>query len=363
MAGVGRYVRRYGIDAVLASGLIVLAVMWLRPVSDVDGASLACAEVGREVTVKVVGIEPLRRRYAIAWLDGRPLVLYTDGKLPRGPEVSGAIELLGDPPARWLDRSLDFYPRMLDVRNGIGAAHRINLALLAALLLLPWGYRLYRWGWADRKPPFALQLEVAQPRLDATVAAALRRHGVLPYVLVFLACLVTLGPISGMIAANAVFGAHALLNVGDYMLVLFAACGALVSPLWLVPFVVWTIRRRGQLARVVRHGDITHGRVMRVVSSGGGLGGARGMRTHLWLSAQVGDETYLYKLSVSHCLIKRDAPTWAIPAFDVRMLVSGDERFAIVLSPTGTDHLAHRVQTAPGELREWPRAHVVERAE
>ena len=230
----------------------------------------------------------------------------------------------------------------------------IKLLVLSSCLVLVWIARLYRWRWPSRGPKLSTRLDVARPREDATVAAALRRYAVQRYLVWFFALTLLGIPPCALIFNLAVLdlGIAESTTAAESFAKFGIACAA-TAPILLVPFAVWVSRQCARLARLVRHGDLMPAQVTvaRVESVRRSFTGGRIHTIRARMMVSGGESVFEYAFAVPYiegndgAIEGNDgALLWARPGGMVRALTSGDERFAIVLSPTGSDHLAVRVR-------------------
>jgi hypothetical protein len=360
MGGSGRFVRRYGLELIVTCAILALAWRWLRPPPHVDGDGLSRARPGDIVEVTFERFEPIPyplygMPWTMGWLDGRTVVVRTGDGAPRELTVRGKLHALDDTDAharglasvRALDR---VYPWVLDLREaGHGLSTSMRVLCVVVFLFWVWAYRVYRWEWVERRPSLSSALEGARPRSDATVAAVLRRYAVLPYVMWLTVLVVIAMPIAAALVDETVLG-FARWADDDLPSPLgrFAIDCAVGAALWAVPFALWVVRRRRQLARVVRDGEIVVGRIGIADTKRGGI--------EVFVALAHG--AVRYRLRVPH-RPSAAVPVWALPGEPIRVLAAGDAAFAILLAPTGEEQVVDRIGPRRRARSRLPRARLV----
>ena len=340
MGGSARFVRRYGLELIVTCAVLMLAWRWLRPPPHVDGDGFSRARPGDLVEVTFARFEQMPyplygMPWTMGWLDGRTVVVRTGDGEPRELTVRGKLRELDDEHARWLVGLRPIggaYPWVLDLREaGHGLSTSMRVLCVVVFLFWVWAYRIYRWEWVERRPSLLCALAVARPRSDATVAAVLRRYAVLPYVLWLTVLVVIAMPIAAALVDETVLGFARLADDAlPPRLVRFAIDCAVGAALWAVPFALWVARRRRQLARVVRDGEIVVGQLAIATGTRGGL------------QVLVVLDHVRYRLRTPH-RPSAAVPVWALPGEPIRVLAAGDAAFAILLAPTGEEQLVYRV--------------------
>lgn len=269
------------------------------------------------------------------------LLLKTSGGPPGELTVWGRLREPQPATQRWLARKRKTgaqpYPLLLDISwLGHRTGRRVRAFSSVILMLVVWGYRLYRWQWPKRR----LALEGPVPRSDEVVRAAMRRHAVLRYVVVFILLVFTAIPVLVAVAAIAVFPSALWLTGGGALIL----C-AIVSPIWLVPFAIWVWRSWRRLARVVRHGDWVAGHIVEATTRGRRtLTRYKPYATKLTVQLPAGERSFTYRTVVPHDAMADGAPGWARPGVAVHAVTLADARYAIVVAPDGDDLLARRVR-------------------
>jgi hypothetical protein len=223
-----------------------------------------------------------------------------------------------------------------------------------------WLYRLYRWRRPARpgaaEPAFGSRLDAERPRSDALVAAVLWRHGTLRPALWFVVYAIFVMPVPALFVADYRYGTDAVLLAPFAP---FALGLALTAPVSGLPFFWWVRRRRGEIRRVVRHGEIIPGAVVWATVWGtpgiAGLLRFRASHATVDVAVSLGGGPRYYRFEV------QGPPEWGARGVAVRVLASSEERFAIVIAPTGQDYAAWAVRTSArgGKVAKLAAARVV----
>ena len=214
------------------------------------------------------------------------------------------------------------------------------LCFVAALVV-----RLYRWVWPDRVTLTQL-VEQARPRSRSVVATAVRLYAVRHQLGRMGLWLLLTVPVAAL-----VLNAYVLdVGVGDpdvsagQTLARFGLACAIVAPMQLAQFAAYAIRRCWQLARVTRDGEVVPAQVSSVQVEGAIRSqfrlGRRRARIELAVTG-VGSDSYAFELPAQDL---DDDARWCRAAAPVRAVVTGRDRFAIVLSPQGREYFAHRIR-------------------
>jgi hypothetical protein len=202
--------------------------------------------------------------------------------------------------------------------------------------------RLYRWVWPDRVT-LAQLVEEARPRSRAVVATAVRIYFVRHQLRRMGLWLVLTVPI-----AAPLFNAYVLdvglfdpnVSGGTILARLGIAC-AIVTPVQLALFAMYAVHRCRQLARVARDGELVPAQVTSAqLDSSQFRVGPQCVRIVLTVT---GADSPLYAFKLPPHFHGCDA-LWAFERREGRAVVSGRDRFAIVLSPEGHHYFAHRVR-------------------
>ena len=124
---------------------------------------------------------------------------------------------------------------------------------------------------------------------------------------------------------------------------MFLLCFAITAPISGLPFFWWVRRRRAEIRRVVRNGEIVGGVIVSTTTSG-----TRGMfglssrldvsHTNLDVATSLAGSTRYFRVVVD------GGPAWAVPGARVPVLTASEERFGIIIAPDGKDFgaRAHR---------------------
>ena len=180
----------------------------------------------------------------------------------------------------------------------------------------------------------APQLENPPPRADATVEAVVRKHAPRTAFAAYFALYAMLVmALPGLIIATYLEPRFWDLASTSRRIEVFALGTALAAPLSIWPFLWWMRRRRAELGRVARDGVVTGGVILSATAW-------NARRTHGYTVVDVAaprdGATRTYRGHV------RRVPGWARPETAVRVLATRDDRYAIVIAPTGEDFTARR---------------------
>jgi len=330
----------------------VAAVFFLLPARLVGPAELEDPPLGRFVEVTVDRVQPLpwtfhndhrtiTARFALGWIGERAVLMQTDPEIPPGPTFQGELHRLSGEPRRWVAQAPGLeavvYDAVLDISK---PQQRTLVAVMAIVFSLGalgvWLWRLRQWSApahaAVAPGLIAPPLDVLPPRTDEIVAAAVRKHAPLYYFAVYFvlyAMLVMALP--GVIIAAKLEPHFWDTSSTSRQIEMFALGMVLASPVSIWPFLWWVRRRRVELERVVRDGVVTGG----VVTSATAWNRANSY-TIVEISAAIDGVSRRYRGLV------RRVPGWARPETPVRVLANRDDRYAIVIAPTGDDFAARR---------------------
>lgn len=356
MSGVGRVLRTYVFPILVSIAALICAIWFSLPVR-VIGAAVDDAPIGWYVEVTVDRVQQIpwvfkdqdRRttaRFALGWIGQRALLIQAAPGLPFEKRMRGELHQLAGRPRTWVNETPQLGAVCYDVTLELTDPDLRRVEGLAGIvvslgMLGFWLYRLYRWRRphaiiADPKSAIGPRLDTERPRPDDLVSAVLWRHGVARFVAPFLLYVLCVMLIPAVSAAE-YLGFELTDNTSAARLfALFSLSFAITAPISGLPFFWWVRRRRAEIRRVVRNGEIVGGVIVSTTAWG-----TRGMfglssrlnasHTNLDVATSLGESTRYFRVVVD------GGPAWAVPGARVPMLISSEERFGIIIAPDGKD--------------------------
>jgi hypothetical protein len=354
--GVGRALWKHGGYVALTVIALLSAIFWSLPIKVVGDRELQDPPYARFVEVTVDRIQPLpwtvknehggiTARFAVGWIGQRALLIKTDPELPVGLVVRGVMDGMRGEPKTWVGQTPQLrdacYAIILDVTHPDQRTWFSVGSILACLVLL--GRWIYLWvrrpallRYGPPKPKLGDRLDVERPRPDALVARVLWRHGTETFIAYFAAYAMTVMALGGVFVASQLGldlfdGGSTARHIG-----LFALGFVISAPVTSLPMIWWVRQRRGELRHVARHGEIVDGLIRSEQTWGTRtLGTFNPGYTDLEIATLVRGNVHAYR-----CRVRGRPPSWITPRGVVRVLANGEDRYAILIAPTGDDYLA-----------------------
>lgn len=353
---------------ILVSIVALFCAIWFELPVRVIGAAVDDAPTGWYVEVTLDRVEQIPwvikdqhhrtiTRFALGWIGQRALLIQAAPGLDFEKRMRGELHPLDGQPRIWVNETPQLAAECYDVTLELTDPDLRRLQALGGLvvslgMLCFWLYRLYRWRRphaivADPKSGLGLRLDTERPRSEELASAVIWRHGVPHFAALLLLYALCVMLIPALLTAD-----YLGLELSDNEAVarsfaLFLLGFVITAPITGLPFFWWARRRRAEIRRVVRNGEIIDGVIVSTTVWGTrgwfGLSSKLDARhTNVDVAITLGGSTRYFRVVVDR------GPAWAVPGARVRVLTASEERFRIMIAPDGKDYAAR-----PG--RSWGR--------